>query len=352
MRMNSIVLIRFGALGDTLMLTPLFRYLARHFGTPIDYAGRGPWSRPLLEAHPDAGAVCELYSKRLPYALNRHQQAMVRWLRERREGLFIDLEADAKSSELLARAGVAEERIRRVEHSGVDSAYRHQVHASLACVRMCVEGRDRIEDLNTSLEIPVPAEWRADADAWLAARGWAEDELIVIAPGNKKTMSWRPYWRDSNRKHWPLARWSALCGRLLKRWPDSRILIVGAPAEQRLAWMIAWSAGHDRVHPVADDMPTTRMLALMARARGAITLDSGPAHAAAAVDCPVVTLFNATDPGRFRPLSASDRVAIVTPGTSLETTRDGIEVDRVFDAWCGVQRGPVPAAENFFAAAP
>ena len=41
----------------------------------------------------------------------------------------------------------------------------------------------------------------------------------------------------------------------------------------------------------ADDLPIPRLVALLARAAGLITVDSGPAHAAAAVGCPLVVLF-------------------------------------------------------------
>lgn len=337
--MNSLVVIRFGAFGDTLMLTPVFRYLARHFGMPVDYAGRGPWSRPLLQPHPAVADVRQIHSKRVPCGLSGEQQALVQWLGERRGGVFLDLENDAKSASLLSRAGVPADRIWRVRGIPVDPQYRHQVHTTLSRVRSRVEGRGWIDDLDVSLHVAVPSSWRADLEAWLAARGWAGDDLIVVAPGNKRTMSWRPYGRSSNRKHWPVAAWGRLCDRVLADAPQRRVLIVGAPVEQRLTRAVRDAARSDRIHAVAQDMTVSRLLALLKRARGAITLDSGPAHAAAAVGCPVVALFKATEPVRFRPLSRNDNVRIVTPGDMpIEQWRPGaIHVEQVYEAWCELQ---------------
>lgn len=347
--MNSFVVIRFGALGDTLMLTPVFRYLARATGQPVGFLGKAPWSRYLLQGQPGLGGVLQIQSKRVPMALNRDKRAAAAWLREQRHSMFLDLESDAVSGELLQAADIQRERVLRIQDLKVDYRPRHQVHGTLARARAAVEGRSDLTDLDTALELAIPRQWRVDAKAWLAARGWRNEELVLVAPGNKRTMSWRPYWRKSNRKHWSLDLWVQLCSRILDSSPAARLLIVGAPAEQRLARIIADRAGHDRIHAVADDMPTTRMLALMSRARGAITLDSGPAHAAAAVDCPVVTLFNATDPARFLPLSRSGRVrAVLSEERPIGDWRPGpIEVDQVLAAWHSLQAeaaSPVDAA--------
>ncbi|MES1943235.1 glycosyl transferase family protein [Salinisphaera sp. PC39] len=321
------------------MLTPVFRYLARHFGAPADFAARGPWSLPILEPHPDVGEICQLHSKRVPFLFNRDQQAMVRWLAVRRQRLLLNLEGDAKTAELLRRAGVASGRVLGFQDMPVDPAYRHQVRAMLSRVRMRLEGRGDIEDLDERLHVPVAPAWREDRDAWLAGRGWSDDELVIVAPGNKRTMSRRSYERGSNRKHWPIEDWARLCDRLLETRPGARILVVGAPVEQRLAAAIAASAASPRVHAVASEMTVTRLLALLAHARGAVALDSGPSHAAAAVGCPVVTLFKATDPSRFGPLSASGLAREVTPGgVPLADWRPGpIALDSVLAAWCSLQ---------------
>lgn len=340
--MGSLVVIRFGALGDTLMLTPVFRYLAGHFGTAVDLVGKGPFSRTLLQSNPDVAEVVEIRSKRAPYLFNRDMRAVVRWMRERRDCFFLDVESDATSAELLRRARIPEARILKISGTSSDKRYRHQVEDLLARVRALVEGNVSIDDLDIALTLPVPEAWRVEVQAWLDARGWGGDDLIAIAPGNRRTMSWRPYGRKSNRKHWAPEDWGALCERMLADRPQARVLVVGAPVEQRLAQRVAREARSGRVHAVAAEMELARMIALMGRAHSAVTLDSGPAHIAAAVDCPVVTLYRATDPSRFRPLAHSGAVQVVTPGAvPIEQWQAGpISVAHVHEAWRELQELP------------
>lgn len=343
--MRQFTVIRFGALGDTLMLTPVFRYLHRLSGAPVHYLGKAPWSGQLLAHETGIGALVQIASKRTPGALNTSKRGAASWLREHARGTVLDLESDDFSAALLDAAGIPAQRVIRGRDVRCLRHYKHQVHSTLGRVRTALEGRGDVEELDTALGVAVPEAWRADATAWLAARGWHDDPLILLAPGNKRTMSWRPHWRRSNRKHWPLSEWARLCERLLAHDPGSRILIVGAPAEQRLARIVARKARSQRVHAVCDDMPTTRMMALMRRARGAITLDSGPAHAAAAVDCPVVTLFNATDPERFLPLPASGRARAVTPGDRphAEWVPGPVDLGQVERAWFDLLAEPETA---------
>ena len=348
--MRQLTVIRFGALGDTLMLTPVFRYLHRLSETPVHYLGKAPWSEQLLAHETGIGALAQIASKRTPGAFNVGRRGAAAWLREHARGTVLDLESDDFSAALLDAAGIPAQRVIRGRSVRGMRPYKHQVHSTLARVRTALEERGDVDDLDTALGIAVPDAWHTDATAWLAARGWSDDPLILLAPGNKRTMSWRPHWRRSNRKHWPLSEWARLCERLLAHDAGGRILIVGAPAEQRLARIIARKTRSQRVHAVCDDMPTTRMMALMRRAQGAITLDSGPAHAAAAVDCPVVTLFNATDPERFLPLPPSGRVRAVTPGDRpLADWMPGpVTLAQVERAWHGLRtasREPGPVAD-------
>ena len=49
------------------------------------------------------------------------------------------------------------------------------------------------------------------------------------------------------------------------------------------------------------NLPIPRLVALLARAAALITVDSGPAHAAAAVGCPQIVLFGKALPSLYRP---------------------------------------------------
>src|SRR5579863_4053178 len=63
------VVIRFGRLGDMVMLTALLNSLHRRFGQRCLVLAAGPWSRPLLDDHPDVEQVWSL-PRHSPLALS------------------------------------------------------------------------------------------------------------------------------------------------------------------------------------------------------------------------------------------------------------------------------------------
>jgi len=72
---------------------------------------------------------------------------------------------------------------------------------------------------------------------------------------------------------------------------------------------------------------------LLERATSLISVDTGPAHAAAALGCPTVALFGVSDPVLYRP------GGIDTPAVCLTGVKDGkpdilgIAPAQVLDAW-------------------
>ena len=88
---------------------------------------------------------------------------------------------------------------------------------------------------------------------------------------------------------------------------------------------------------LADDLPLRRLLALLSLAHSCISVDTGPAHAAAALGCPLIVLFGKASPVRFRPRSAASPVQILQgfeqDGDNSHPDIGRIEPARVLDAW-------------------
>jgi ADP-heptose:LPS heptosyltransferase len=85
-------------------------------------------------------------------------------------------------------------------------------------------------------------------------------------------------------------------------------------------------------------LPIPRLLALLARAAGLITVDSGPAHAAAAVGCPQVVLFGKALPSLYRPWgSAGADVKVLRGRIGGEPDMLGIETQSVIAAWSALK---------------
>ena len=64
-----------------------------------------------------------------------------------------------------------------------------------------------------------------------------------------------------------------------------------------------------------------------------ISVDTGPAHSAAALGCPLVVLFGTADLDHYAPRSASDAVVCLRGHDHHGASMLAIPVDEVIDAW-------------------
>ena len=81
-----------------------------------------------------------------------------------------------------------------------------------------------------------------------------------------------------------------------------------------------------------------RLVGLLERAVGLITVDSGPAHAAAAVGCPQVVLFGRAPPWLYRPWGTAGAEVLVLRGEiDGEPNMLGIETRSVIAAWTNLK---------------
>jgi hypothetical protein len=125
--------------------------------------------------------------------------------------------------------------------------------------------------------------------------------LILIQIGNKRTMRRGLRRLAVNNKYWPNERWADVLHHVRRQCPDHAIVLLGTGPEYDLNQEVMGLANIARIYNAADDVPIPRLVALLARGAGLITVDSGPAHAAAAVGCPLVVLFGKALPSLYRP---------------------------------------------------
>lgn len=106
------LVVRFGAFGDVVLLTPLLSLLHRRYGQPCRVLGSGAWLAPLLAGNPDVREVLTVRSRRRPYWLDRSQQRLVKTLRAQPPGpvYICDDHARDKIRWLLDRAGIPPQR--------------------------------------------------------------------------------------------------------------------------------------------------------------------------------------------------------------------------------------------------
>jgi len=183
------------------------------------------------------------------------------------------------------------------------------------------------------LEVSVAA--RIECAAWLEARGWGARPLVLVQPGNRRTMRGRKLRLSSaDDKAWPPERWAALLHQIHARMPQAVIMLCGAPRESLL---LSWIAAAAQLPAVAAvELPLPRLLALCARAHSMISVDTGPAHAAAALSLPLLVLFGAHAQAEWLPRGPSGSAVVGLGGPPHSTRLDQIAAETVFTAWCSL----------------
>src|SRR5581483_6324317 len=190
------------------------------------------------------------------------------------------------------------------------------------------------------LDVPAPIlrvmdSERVERDAWLRSQGWSDRPLILVQPGNRRSMSksrGRRRQPNADDKLWPTARWAALLERLRGRMPEALIILCGTAREEALLGEIRAAARLPDL--VEADLPLRRLLALCEIAHSMISVDTGPAHAAAALGLPLVVLFGAESPRRWLPRSALGSAVMGVGGPPERVRADQISVEDVFSIWC------------------
>jgi len=330
--------VRCGAFGDMVLLTALIRVLYAEFRLPVDIVTSGPWSEPLLRGQPGVGEVLSMRSRKTPYWLSADQRRVVRQLRARGPGPTWFCDGDDAARPILDRAGIPGEYIVDVkDHALLPGEHATQQWRRLAQIMPSAHPGAHCANIDTVVpgcHLEVAQSQRAELGAWLAARGLAGQPLILVQIGNKRTMRRGPRRLAVNNKYWPLERWAQVLQFLRQHHPQHAIVLLGTGPEYQLNRELASLADIRGLHNVADDLPIPRLLALLERADGLLTVDSGPAHAAAAVGCPQVVLFGKALPSLYRPWGAAGAdVQLLRGEIAGEATMLGIEAGSVIDAW-------------------
>jgi ADP-heptose:LPS heptosyltransferase len=339
--------VRCGAFGDMVLLTALIRVLHAEFRRPVDIVTSGPWSEPLLRGQPGVGEILSVRSRKTPYWLSSDQWRVVRQLRSRGVGATWFCDGNDAAMPLLDRAGIpADFIVAAKDHGLLPGEHATQQWRRLAQIMpaACADLKQRDADrVNVDSIVPgcyleVTQARRADLTLWLRSRDLADRPLILMQIGNKRTMRRGLRRLAVNHKYWPLERWAEVLRFLREHHPGHAIVLLGTGPEYRLNQDLAALANIPGLHNVADDLPIPRLVALLDRADGLVTVDSGPAHAAAAVGCPQVVLFGKALPSLYRPWgTAGADVQVLCGQVDGEPDMQGIEARSVIGAWSNLR---------------
>jgi ADP-heptose:LPS heptosyltransferase len=340
-RLERLLVVRFGAFGDIVLMTPLLRRLHQRFGASIDLLGTGHWTDALLKQDPAIGEIQLVMGRRVPYPLSWSQQAAVRWLRERGPTPTWCCQTDPAGRQLLRRAGVPDEMI-------CDIATLPDVedeHAARRGLRFADETPPclsqlpprLLRDVESRARLHVSDSMRMALKIWLRKHGLSGHSLVLMQAGNKRTM--RPLYRKrrTNTKYWPEERWASVIHAIHAHDASKRIVLLGTHGEHALNEEIRLRAGVPGVHNVARELPIDILLPLLEIAHSMISVDTGPAHAAAALGCPLVTLFGEASPTQYFPGGERTHATLLTGEFEGRISMMGIQAHTVVDAWLNLQ---------------
>lgn len=334
--------LRFGRLGDMVMLTALLRLLQHRYGKPCYVVGAGAWNGPVFLGHP-AVADSWAFARHLPFEMSLTWPRVLRMLHRSAPGPIYVCEHHPRQLKrvrrLLRFSGIDPLRVLYITEQAGGSD-EHWVDRYLRfgeqtpAVPAAGGYRTRLPLSAWTPKLYVLDTERVEREAWLRARGWQGRPLVLVQPGNRRSMSRRRAELrrlEADDKAWPISRWVELLRRVHTQVPDALILLCGAPQEGEMLREIENAAGLSAV--ASAELPLRQLLALCECAHSLISIDTGPAHAAAALGLPLVVLYGAESPRRWLPRGVADSPILSVGGPPESHRVDQIRVEAVFAAW-------------------
>ena len=334
------VVVRFAAVGDVVLLAVLLPALAERYGRPVHVLSSGAWTPVLLGHDPAVGELRLLSSRRAPYSLAPSQWAARRWLRAHTGPVYL-CDPNVYGARVIERAAVPAARLVPAwDHWPGDGIHWADWWLQVAALDAAgAPGPKRPIRSPARPRLRAPPAWREQADRWLRDLGLEGRPLVLVQPGHKKTHKRGRVGTGAHDKHWPAADWAAVIRGVLTDLPEAAVLVCGSSREaglvQEIVDAVGVVSGRAPVVNVAAQRPTLeRVAALAARAHSMISVDTGPAHVAGAMDCPLVVLYRQAGWGRWKPRPPHADVIALRPQAPTPAARLlDIDPAAVLAAW-------------------
>jgi len=290
---RRILFVLLGSIGDVVRALPLLGRVRRAYPDAHIAWAVEPKSQPLLEGHPWLDQLIVYDRARAPIAF----PSFLRAIRAGKFDLVLDLQRHLKSgiaalvSGARERIGFARENTKELNHLFSTRRIAPQPRMKLKLLQYQAFG-DALSIPPAPIEFgfQLPAAERERAEALLADT--PRPRLGVILGS-----SW------PSRIYFPEATAAVIRefqGRGGAR-PAMYPVLLGGPEEVELAGGVMRLAGDVPILSLAGKTRLRDLLAILPQCAVAFGPDSGPMHIAAAVGCPVVSLWGATAPERSAP---------------------------------------------------
>ncbi len=321
---GRILIARIGALGDTLMATPVIRAIRQtNSNARIDFLASAS-AAPLLEFHPDLDRVLSLQQRNFPYWLSPEKWRLVAELRKAGYQCGVVLESAPRYLELLNHAGLKQ--IVGFHTTPSDP----KIHSAANNLRAA--GFEDWKERRLDAELYFPPRSASRAQELLDG---LPHPIVAIHPG------YGPAQKKADQaerlKGWPTAAFQELVKLLLGS--GAGVIVTGSPEDRAEAERIAAPSIDDsRLRVAAGTTSVLELAALIAEVDLFISVDSGPAHMAAAVGTPLVVLWGPAKLHQVQPISNRSPVIVLSSGVpcapcydtpAMKACRDNICMKRI-----------------------
>jgi heptosyltransferase-2 len=287
---KNMLIIKPGAIGDLLQMTPVIRALSEKY----------PEARISLLVGNRSTADMFRYNPRLfsTYVFDKEQEHrkpaaflnLWRELRQKRFDLVINFQRSNLRTWLLAAAAFPCPVL--VYHK------RDSIHAVVNYLETLAPlgiTADRLD-----LEMNTGTEQKQHARQIAASLGGSGTPLIALNPGASHPVN-----------RWPVDSFAALADRLAAEL-SARIVVIGGAGDSDIADAIGARSSTRPLH-LAGKLDLLQLAALLEECDLLVSGDTGPMHMATAVGTRVLALFGAADPARTGPVGAG-HVVLQAPG--------------------------------------
>lgn len=325
------------------MLTAALRLLRARYGKPCYVVGADAWAPDIYLGLAEVGD-CWPLPRKAPFLLGSAWPAILRALRRSAPGPIYVFEHHRgqvrRIRRLLRLSGIDLSRCLFIDEApGAESPWLDALLRFARRTPPTLNPGDYPEPATARTWPPalrvLPME-KACRDDWLHSRGYRGAPIIVVQPGNHRTMGRRRLrnWRGRDDKVWPVSHWVGLLHRLHARMPDAMLMLSGAAAEMPLLEAIRGAAALPCVTTASIELRP--LFALCEAAHSVISTDSGPAHAAAALGVPLVVIYGTQSSRVWLPRSSNGSSVLGVGGPPRFERAEQISVDAVFQAWCSL----------------
>ncbi len=272
---KRVLIIRSGALGETIFALPVIEALRRQYGSDliIDWIG-APAASALFKLDKRIHRVFHLRHRKLPVFLSSEKRAIIKHSEKHPYDLLINLESGriffSLAEKIAARhkLGMPYNQIRPLPSPHVieslKTIYETAIEPSVLNDSYPVLYGDPSEDVRNAFRLP--------------------EHYIVINPSTS-------HHKKFTHRAWPSEHWKELIARLA---PKYHLVVIGGQGEE--SFFNRLRPFDPSVIDLVGKTSLTQLITVIREAEAIITADTGPSHIASAVNTRTFALFGPSNP--------------------------------------------------------